>query len=101
MKFNYHIIVIGAGSGGLVVASGGASLGAKMALIEADRMGSDCLNAGCVPSKSFLRCAHLAADIRGSKLYGLSATLGAVDAVAVMRRSIAPLSIVPDPPVRP
>jgi pyruvate/2-oxoglutarate dehydrogenase complex dihydrolipoamide dehydrogenase (E3) component len=86
MKFNYHIIVIGAGSGGLVVASGGASLGAKIALIEDDSMGGDCLNAGCVPSKSFLRCAHLAADIRDSNLYGLSATLGTVDAVAVMKR---------------
>ena len=44
MRFNYHIIVLGAGSGGLVAASGGASMGAKVAIIEADQMGGDCLN---------------------------------------------------------
>lgn len=86
MKFDYHIIIIGAGSGGLVAASGGASLGARVALVEADRMGGDCLNAGCVPSKSFLRTAHLAADITESGVLGLAASLGPVDAAAVMER---------------
>jgi pyruvate/2-oxoglutarate dehydrogenase complex dihydrolipoamide dehydrogenase (E3) component len=86
MRYNYHIIVLGAGSGGLVVASGGASLGAKVALIEEDKMGGDCLNTGCVPSKSFLRCAHLAAEIRDAGNYGLSAALTGVNASLVMKR---------------
>lgn len=71
MNYDYHIIVIGAGSGGLVVASGAAGLGAKVALIEGEKMGGDCLNAGCVPSKSFLRSAHLAGDIANAKTFGL------------------------------
>jgi pyruvate/2-oxoglutarate dehydrogenase complex dihydrolipoamide dehydrogenase (E3) component len=86
MRYNYHIIVLGAGSGGLVVASGGASLGAKVALIEEDKMGGDCLNTGCVPSKSFLRAAHLAADIRDASSFGLSAILTGVDASLIMKR---------------
>jgi pyruvate/2-oxoglutarate dehydrogenase complex dihydrolipoamide dehydrogenase (E3) component len=86
MRFNYHIIVLGAGSGGLVAASGGVSMGAKVAIIEADQMGGDCLNTGCVPSKSFLRAAHLAADIRDAGSYGLSAALAGVNASLVMKR---------------
>jgi len=58
MRYDYHIIVIGAGSAGLVVASGAANLGAKVALIEGHKMGGDCLNYGCVPSKTFLHSAH-------------------------------------------
>jgi pyruvate/2-oxoglutarate dehydrogenase complex dihydrolipoamide dehydrogenase (E3) component len=86
MRYNYHIIVLGAGSGGLVVASGGASLGAKVALIEEDKMGGDCLNTGCVPSKSFLRAAHLAADIREASRFGLSAAPAGVNASLIMKR---------------
>lgn len=86
MKYDYHIIVIGAGSAGLVVASGAATLGAKVALIERDKMGGDCLNAGCVPSKAFLKCAHLAKDIRESQKFGLEATIKEVDLAAIMER---------------
>lgn len=86
MLYNYHIIVLGAGSGGLVVASGGASLGAKVALIEEDKMGGDCLNTGCVPSKSFLRAAHLAAEIRDASIFGLSAGLADVNVSMIMKR---------------
>jgi len=86
MNYNYHIIVIGGGSAGLVVASGGASMGAKVALIEKDKMGGDCLNTGCVPSKSFLRSAHLAADIKRAGNFGLSAQMKDVNISAVMRR---------------
>lgn len=53
----YNVVVIGAGSGGLVVAAGAAGLGAKAALIEKHRMGGDCLNTGCVPSKALLHAA--------------------------------------------
>ncbi len=86
MKHNYHIAVIGAGSAGLVVASGAASFGAKVALIEKNKMGGDCLNTGCVPSKSFLKCAHLAKDIRSSAEFGLEASVDEVDLEKVMER---------------
>jgi len=86
MDYNYHIIVIGGGSAGLVVASGGASMGARVALIEKELMGGDCLNSGCVPSKSFLRSAHIADDIKKSGEFGISASLKNVDITAVMRR---------------
>lgn len=86
MKYDYHIIVIGAGSGGLVVASGASSLGARVALVESDKMGGDCLNAGCVPSKSFLRSAHLAAEIGEAKKFGISSTAARVNLSDVMRR---------------
>lgn len=86
MKYDYHIIVIGAGSGGLVVASGAAALGAKVALIEHEKMGGDCLNAGCVPSKSFLKCSHLAKDISMSSQFGLEASFSEVNLEKVMDR---------------
>lgn len=54
----YNLVVIGAGTAGLVTAAGAAGLGAKVALIERHRMGGDCLNVGCVPSKSLLRSAR-------------------------------------------
>lgn len=86
MKYDYHIIVIGAGSGGLVVASGAAALGAKVALIESEKMGGDCLNSGCVPSKSFLKGAHLAKDIRGSDTFGIHTEIKAISIEALMNR---------------
>lgn len=86
MKFDYHVIVIGAGSGGLVVASGAAQLGAKVVLIESDKMGGECLNTGCVPSKTFLKSAHVADDIRNSNYFGLRASLGNVNLSEVGKR---------------
>jgi pyruvate/2-oxoglutarate dehydrogenase complex dihydrolipoamide dehydrogenase (E3) component len=86
MKYDYHIIVIGAGSAGLTVASGASGLGAKVALIENHKMGGDCLNYGCVPSKAFLRTAHLAKDITNSAEFALDAKLGKVDLKKVMER---------------
>ena len=86
MKYDYHIIVIGAGSAGLTVASGASGLGAKVALIENHKMGGDCLNYGCVPSKAFLRTAHLAKDITNSTEFALDAKLGEVDLKKVMLR---------------
>jgi pyruvate/2-oxoglutarate dehydrogenase complex dihydrolipoamide dehydrogenase (E3) component len=68
----YNLIVIGAGSGGLTVAAVAAILGAKVALLEKDRMGGDCLNYGCVPSKALLKAAKVAHTIRTAADYGLT-----------------------------
>ena len=68
----YHLIVIGGGSGGLVCAAGAAGLGAKVALIEKHKMGGDCLNTGCVPSKAIIRTAKLLYDARTAHRFGLS-----------------------------
>ena len=65
------LCVIGAGSGGLAVAAGGAQMGAKVVLIERGLMGGDCLNFGCVPSKSLLAAAHLAALARRGTALGI------------------------------
>ena len=67
----YDLIVIGGGSGGLVCAAGGAGLGAKVALIEKKKLGGDCLNTGCVPSKALLRSAHIIHDFKKAKTYGI------------------------------
>ena len=67
----YHLIVIGAGSGGLVAAAGAAGLGAKVALIEKHKMGGDCLNTGCVPSKAIIRTAKIAYDARTASRFGI------------------------------
>ena len=57
-KQQYHLVVVGAGTGGLVTAAVAAGLGARVALIERHRMGGDCLNTGCVPSKAIIRAAR-------------------------------------------
>jgi pyruvate/2-oxoglutarate dehydrogenase complex dihydrolipoamide dehydrogenase (E3) component len=66
----YHLLVIGAGPAGLVAARGAAALGAKVALIESHLLGGDCLNYGCVPSKSLIRTARLYAEMRNAPSYG-------------------------------
>lgn len=80
----YDLVIIGAGSGGLVVASGAAGLGASVALIEKHKMGGDCLNYGCVPSKAFLKPAHLAKDINNASELGLSVGNVTVDVKEIM-----------------
>jgi len=69
----YDLVVIGAGTAGLVVAAGaaGLGLGLKVALIEKSLMGGDCLNVGCVPSKSVIRSARVAADMRDTAAFGI------------------------------
>src|SRR2546421_12166097 len=67
----YHLVVIGAGTAGLVAAAGAAGLGAKVALVERDRMGGDCLNVGCVPSKALLRAGRAAAAVRRARAFGV------------------------------
>ncbi len=65
------ICVIGGGSGGLSVAAGAAQMGAKTVLIERGAMGGDCLNTGCIPSKSLLAAAHAAQDMREATRFGI------------------------------
>jgi len=67
----YNLVVIGAGTAGLVTAAGAAGLGAKVALIERDLMGGDCLNVGCVPSKGIISAARVAATMRNASEFGV------------------------------
>ncbi len=69
--FDYNVIVIGAGSGGLVASYIAAAAKAKVALIEKDRMGGDCLNTGCVPSKALIKAAALVTNIEKGKKAGI------------------------------
>ncbi len=83
----YNMVVIGAGTAGLIIAAGAAGLGAKVALIERELMGGDCLNVGCVPSKALLRSARASADARDPSAYGVAVAGGAdADFPAVMER---------------
>lgn len=95
MTKRYHLIVIGAGSAGLVAAAGAAGLGARVALIEKNKMGGDCLNTGCVPSKAIIRTAKLAYDMRTATRFGLSnvSVAAALDKVlASVRKTQAELA---------
>ncbi|HEY7556516.1 MAG TPA: FAD-containing oxidoreductase [Candidatus Binatia bacterium] len=67
----YNLVVVGAGTAGLVSAAGAAGLGAKVALIERNLMGGDCLNVGCVPSKGIIRAARAAHDARNGAEFGV------------------------------
>ncbi len=82
----YNLVVIGAGTAGLVTAAGAAGLGAKVALVERGLMGGDCLNVGCVPSKALISSARHAAAIRDADRYGLQASELRVDFGEVMQR---------------
>ncbi len=83
----YNLVVIGAGTAGLVSAAGAAGLGAKVALVERHLLGGDCLNYGCVPSKAIIRSSKVYADIRDAGQFGLKlAAAPEVDFAAVMER---------------
>lgn len=73
-KFDRNLVVIGAGSAGLVSALIAATVKAKVTLVEANEMGGDCLNTGCVPSKALIKSAKVAAMMRGADKYGLTPT---------------------------
>ena len=79
------ICVIGGGSGGLSVAAGAAQLGARVVLFEAGRIGGDCLNSGCVPSKALLAAAKAARHAHGNPAMGVTGTAPAIDFAAVKR----------------
>jgi pyruvate/2-oxoglutarate dehydrogenase complex dihydrolipoamide dehydrogenase (E3) component/uncharacterized membrane protein YdjX (TVP38/TMEM64 family) len=82
----YNLVVVGAGTAGLVSAAGGAGLGAKVALIERHLMGGDCLNVGCVPSKGIISAARVASTARGAAMFGVRTVGVEVDFPAVMER---------------
>jgi len=71
---NVDICVIGAGSGGLSVAAGAAQMGAETVLLEKHKMGGDCLNYGCVPSKALLAAGHAAQSVREADHFGITAS---------------------------
>jgi len=86
-KERYHLVVLGAGTGGLVTAAIGAALGAKVALVERHLAGGDCLNVGCVPSKALLRAARAWSEARrAAREFGGPAAAGPGDFGVVMER---------------
>ena len=85
-RFDRNLIVIGAGAGGLVTAYIAAAVKAKVTLIEGQRMGGDCLNTGCVPSKALIRAARMLADLRRAGEFGIHTEPPRVDFAAVMTR---------------
>ncbi|KJF84572.1 FAD-dependent oxidoreductase [Photobacterium phosphoreum] len=84
--FDQNLVVIGAGAGGLVSAYIAAAVKAEVTLIERHKMGGDCLNTGCVPSKSLIRAAHTAADIKKASQLGIDAHIDHIDFAQVMGR---------------
>ncbi len=83
----YRLVVVGAGTAGLVAAHAAAALGAKVALIERHLLGGDCLNVGCVPSKAMIRTSRLYAEMRSAAEYGAHVPAEIhVDFPAVMQR---------------
>lgn len=85
-RFDYNLVVIGAGAAGLVTSYIGAVLKARVLLIEKHEMGGDCLNTGCVPSKALIRTAKLVSQIRNSAAYGVGVATAQVDFAQVMDR---------------
>ncbi|MDE8810628.1 FAD-dependent oxidoreductase [Aeromonas hydrophila] len=84
--YDYNLLVIGAGAGGLVTSYIAAAVKAKVALIEKHKMGGDCLNSGCVPSKALIRSARFAAEQRRANELGFGPSQASADFAAVMER---------------
>jgi pyruvate/2-oxoglutarate dehydrogenase complex dihydrolipoamide dehydrogenase (E3) component len=85
-RFDRNLVVIGAGAGGLVSAYIAAAVKAKVTLIEGHKMGGDCLNYGCVPSKALIRSANAIKQLRQAHTLGIRHAQGEVDFASVMRR---------------
>src|SRR5712692_7225480 len=85
-KFERNLVVIGAGSAGLVAAYIAAAVRARVTLVEKHRMGGDCLNTGCVPSKARIKSARVASQIRKAGEFGLRNATAEVDFAGVMER---------------
>ncbi|HDI1211824.1 TPA: FAD-dependent oxidoreductase [Aeromonas hydrophila] len=84
--YDYNLLVIGAGAGGLVTSYIAAAVKAKVALIEKHKMGGDCLNSGCVPSKALIRSARFAAEQHRASELGFGPSQASADFAAVMER---------------
>ncbi|MBT2786891.1 MULTISPECIES: bifunctional TVP38/TMEM64 family protein/FAD-dependent oxidoreductase [unclassified Halomonas] len=82
--FDYDIVVIGGGSAGLVTSYIASAVKAKVALVEKHKMGGDCLNTGCVPSKALIRAARAAHEIRTAHRFGVTASEPQIDFAKVM-----------------
>src|SRR5438093_8434553 len=83
----YNLVVVGAGPAGLIAAAGAAGLGARVALVERHLLGGDCLNYGCVPSKSLIRSSRVQGELREAGKLGFNLPAGAeADFPAVMER---------------
>ncbi|QLH52267.1 MAG: FAD-dependent oxidoreductase [Candidatus Accumulibacter cognatus] len=85
-RFDRNLVVIGAGSAGLVTAYIAAAVKAKVTLIEKHRMGGDCLNTGCVPSKALIRSAKLLSHIARAREFGIASAQASFDFAEVMER---------------
>lgn len=85
-SFDRNLVVIGAGAGGLVTAYIAAAVKAKVTLIEGHKMGGDCLNYGCVPSKALIRSAKLSKQLKDAEQFGFKDVTGTADFSAVMER---------------
>jgi pyruvate/2-oxoglutarate dehydrogenase complex dihydrolipoamide dehydrogenase (E3) component len=81
-RITTDVLVIGAGSGGLSVAAGASQMGAKVVLLEGHKMGGDCLNFGCVPSKALIASGKAAYAQKNAALYGIKPAAGAADYAA-------------------
>src|SRR5258707_7799617 len=82
-KQQYDLVIIGAGAGGLIAAGFAAQLGAKVALVEKNRIGGDCTWTGCVPSKALLKAAKVAHEVRTASRFGIGSHLPTVDMQSV------------------
>lgn len=85
-NFDYNMIVIGGGAAGLVTAYISTAVNAKVALIEKNKMGGDCLNTGCVPSKAIIKSAKLVQSIKDSKKYGIKEASFSFNFKEIMQR---------------
>jgi len=85
-RFDRNLVVIGAGSAGLVAAYIAAAVRAKVTLVEKDRMGGDCLNTGCVPSKALIKTARVLSQMRRAREYGVKSVEPDFDFAEVMER---------------
>src|SRR5881275_243784 len=96
MPENFDVVIIGGGTAGLVTASGCARLGRRVALIEREKLGGDCLWTGCVPTKALVASAKLAYQLRHAAAFGLEAQEPRVTPAAIMesmraaRRAVEP-----------